>query len=167
MADVAMGLTSLTLCAVTVLLVPSRPTLLAERYPMIFSATVIGFALGTAIWTWLSGTWEQQPDTEQGRTTTSLLIPHAKRFAFLNAAMALVVGMLMAVWPRLRGISATDDEFGQVIAGLAANLFLLLVILWSSRRLKRPTFYILTALALLSTAGFIVVRMLPFTPQFG
>ena len=167
MTDVAMGLTSLTVCALAVSLVPSRPALLAERYPMIFSATVIGFALGTVLWTWLSVSWEQRAETEPGWTTRSPLIPRAKRFAFLNAAMAVVVGMLMAVWPRLRGISATDDEFGQVIAGLAANLFLLLVILWSSRRLRRPTIYILTALALVSTTGFIVVRMLPFTPQFG
>jgi hypothetical protein len=134
---------------------------------MIFSATVIGFALGTAVWTWLSVAWEQHAGSERRRETTALMIPRAKRFAFLNAAMAVVVGLLMAVWPRLRGISATDDEFGQVVAGLGANLFLLLVILWSSRRLQRPTIYILTALALVSTVGFIVIRMLPFTPRFG
>ena len=167
LADAAMGLTSLALCAFAVSLVPSRPVVLAERYPMIFSAMIIGFALATALWTWLSLVWEQQLNSGRPWTTAGRLIPRAKRFAFLNAAMALVVGMLLAVWPRLRGISTTDDEYGQVTAGLAANLFLLLVILWSSRRLKRLPIYILTVVSVLSTAGFILVRMLPFSPRFG
>jgi hypothetical protein len=167
LADAAMGLASLMLCAFAVSLVPSRPTLLAERYPMIFSAAIIGLGLATALWTWLSVRWRQQMESGRATATADLLIPRAKRFAFLSAALALLIGVLLAAWPRLRGISATDDEIGQVTAGLAADLFLLLVILWSSRQLRRLTFHILAVLALLSTAGFLLVRMLPFSPGFG
>jgi hypothetical protein len=167
LADAAMALVSLTLSGLAVLLVPSRPTLLAERYPMIFSAMIIGFAVATAMWTWVSLVWQQQLDSGRPAVMAGRLIPHAKRSAFLSAVLALLVAVLMGVWPRLRGISTTDDEFGQVTAGLAANLFLLLVVLWSARRLRRPTFHILTFLAVLSTLGFILVRMLPFSPRFG
>jgi hypothetical protein len=134
---------------------------------MIFSAMIIGFAVATAMWTWVSLVWQQQLDGGRPVLMAGRLIPHAKRSAFLSAVLALLVAVLMAVWPRLRGISTTDDEFGQVTAGLAANLFLLLVVLWSARRLRRPTFHILTFLAVLSTLGFILVRMLPFSPRFG
>ncbi len=73
----------------------------------------------------------------------------------------------MAVWPRWPGIAPTDDSLGRVAAGLAANLFLLLVTLWCARRLRRFTFQILTALTLISLTGFLFIRILPFTPRFG
>ncbi len=73
----------------------------------------------------------------------------------------------MAVWPRWPAIAAMDDSLGRVAAGMAGNLFMLLVLLWSSRRVHRLTFQILTVLSVVSAAGFLTVRMLPFTPQFG
>ena len=42
-----------------------------------------------------------------------------------------------------------------------------LTVLWSARRLRSLTLRILTLLTVLSAAGFMLMRMLPYTPQFG
>lgn len=165
-AAAAMGLTSLALCGLPTMAVPSYPATLAEHYPLVFNAMIVGFAVATGSWTYLASVWERQLEGGQVRTTTVRLIPHARRFAFYSAALALVVGAVMAIWPRLPAIAATDDTYGRVAAGLSANLFLLLVMLWCSRRLHRLTFHILSVLAVLLTAGFLLARMLPFTPSF-
>ena len=94
------------------------------------------------------------------------LIPCAKRFSFLCAALALVVSAMMALWPRWPTVSATDDSLGRVAAGMAANLFLLLVVLWCSRRSHKLTFQVLTVLVVVSTTGFLLARLLPFTSRF-
>jgi hypothetical protein len=83
----------------------------------------------------------------------------------LSAALALVAGALMTSWPRLPTVAGMDHTIGRVTAGFAAHLFLLLVMLWCSRRLRRLTFHLLTVLAVFSTAGFIVVRMIPFASR--
>ncbi len=173
LADAAMALTSLSLCGLATLAVPSHPSALVERYPMVFNAMVVGLAGGTILWTWLASVWQlqlegggQSADETHRSTTFARLIPHAARFAFLGAVLALVASIVMAVWPRWRAIATTDDSFGRVTSGVAANLFLLLVMLWSSRRSHKPVFQILTVLAVVSMAGFLLVRMLPFMPRF-
>ena len=167
LADASVGLASLGLCGAATLFVPSRVTVLAERYPMVFNAMIVGLACATALWTWLAEVWRQRPGGREGWTTAGRLIPHAKRFAFLSAALALVAGVLMTFWPRLPGIATMDHSYGRVTAGFAANLFLLLVMLWSSRRLRRLTFHVLTLLAVASTAGFLTMRMIPFASRLG
>ena len=167
LADAAMGLVSLSLCAAVVSAAPLRETLLASLYPVVFGAMMVGFAMTASIWTWLSGVWHQQLDNGKAWTTTGRLLPYAKRFAFFNIALGLLVGSLLAVWPRIPGIAATDDTFAAVTSGLGANLFLLLVALWSARRIRRWTFHILALLATASTGGFVLARMLPFSSEFG
>lgn len=166
-ADTGMGLASLGLCGVVLLFVPAQPETLTERYPLIFNAMMGGLALATGLWIWLARFWAQQLDHRSAWTTAGRLVPVARHFAFLTASLALVLGAVMAVWPRLPGISVTDDSLGRVCAGVAVNLFLLLVMLWSSRHVHKFTFQILTVLAVASTAGFLMARMMPFTPQFG
>ena len=72
----------------------------------------------------------------------------------------------MAAWPRLRFVAVPDDSIGRVTAGFGAYLFLFLMMLVSSRRLKRLTFHILTFLVLASAVGFMKMRMYPYTPKF-
>lgn len=166
-ADVAMALTSLCLCGLATTAVPSQPTALVERYPMVFNAMLFGLAGSTGLWTWLRAVWRRPHAAGQAGATTGRLIPHARRFAFLSATLALVIAAIMAVWPRWRVIATADDSVGRVIAGVSANLFLLLVLLRCSRHFHKLTFQILTALAVVSTAGFLLARVLPFSPQFG
>ncbi len=167
LADAAMGLASLALCAFAVALVPEHPVLLAERYPLIFCAMIVALGLATAFWTWFSLERSPVSETAEAEAVAGRLASRAKRSAFRCAALATLFSVLLTVWPRLRGIATTDDTFSHMTAGIAADLFLLLVILWSSRHLRRLTFHILAVLTMLSTAGFVLVRMLPFSPGFG
>lgn len=162
LGDAGFGLSTLAVAAGTSLFVPSHPEPLVDRYPQLFNAMIVGFAIATAWWTWLSQVWYQQLDKGKAWTTAGRLIPHAKRFAFFSAALAFLSGMMMALWPRLPGISTMDHSYGRIAAGFSANLFLLLVMLWSSRRLRRVTFHLLTFLVIVSGAAFMVIRMLPF-----
>lgn len=167
LADAALGVASLSLCGLAMLAVPSQPTSLAERYPMMFNAMIAGLTFATGLWTWLADGWSRQLPGGDAPSTSTRLIPHANRFAFLNAALALVAGALMTYWPRLRSIAGMDHSLGRITAGFAAHLFLVLVMLWSSRRLRSLTFHLLTVLAVLSTGGFIIIRMRPFASRLG
>ena len=166
LSDAAVALTSLAICGLAVSLVPAYPDSLAERYPVIFTAMVIGLAVATWWCAWLA----TSPRVRQGGGIASLavrrLIAPARRLAFLNALLALTVAGLMALWPRLRSIAIPDDSLGRVTAGFGGNLFLLLVLLWTSRRLRTLTFHVLTVLALGWSAGFMMIRMYPYTSQF-
>jgi hypothetical protein len=167
LADAAMALASVSLCSLATAAVPAEPANLAERYPLIFNAMIVGLAVATGGCTRLGSIWQQQREVGRARMTAGRLIPHARRFAFLNAALALVVSVAMALWPRQRSIATMDHIYIRVVAGFSANLFLLLVMLWCSRQLRRPTFHILTLLVLASTVAFLIVRIVPFTAQFG
>jgi hypothetical protein len=153
-----MGLVSLGICALATTVVPERPIALADRYPMVFNAIVVGFAIATAMWTRLSGVWQRNTEHQDA----GLLVPLAKRFAFTCAAMGLISGAMMTLWPRLPGIATMDHSYGRVTAGFSANLLLLLVMLWTSRQIRRPTFQVLTLMCVISTIGFLAMRMIPF-----
>ncbi|MBU0717293.1 MAG: hypothetical protein KJ749_03515 [Planctomycetes bacterium] len=165
--DAGMALSSLALCAGSLSLLPGRPEALTERYPIIFNTMMVALALAVAAWTWLAISWGQQLPEGSLSTTAERMIPHAKRFAFVNAVLALTLGGLMALWPRMRSVAITDDSIGRVAAGFGANLFLLLVMLWCARRLKRLTYHILAMFVLVSTVGFMIMRIHPFTLRFG
>jgi hypothetical protein len=167
LADASLGLASFGFCGLAMLAVPGQAISLADRYPMMFNAMIVGLTFTTGLWTWLACVWDQQLDHGEAWTTAGRLIPHAKRFAFLSAALALVAGALMTYWPRLPAIASMDHSIGRITAGFSAHLFLVLVMLWCSRRLRRLTFHLLTVLAVLSTAGFIIIRMVPFASRLG
>ena len=163
MADAAMALMSLAVCAAAVSLVPGEPLSMAERYPMVFNAVLIGLAVMTWLWHFLAGVWEQQLCDGQAWTTAGRLIPCAKRFGFMVGALGVWIGLLMAVWPRLPRIPATDDTLGRFAAGIAGNLILLLALMSSARKTNKPTLNGLTILATVSLIGFVVVRLIPYT----
>lgn len=165
-ADVALGLTSLALCAAATIAVPVEPGGLSRRYPVLFSAMIVGLALSMVLWT-AAVAWLADIDDEAAQSPWWRLRPYAKRFAFLSGSLALLLGLCLAIWPRRPTVPAMDDSLGRVAAGLAANLFLLLMLLWCARRLRSIAFHVLAGLAVVSTAGFVVARMLPFTPGFG
>ena len=167
LADAALGVASLSLCGLAMLAVPSLPTSLSERYPMMFNAMIVGLTLATGLWTWLSCVQPTLLDDGEPRSTAVRLIPHAQRFAFLSAALALVAGALMTYWPLRSSIAGMDHSMGRITAGFAAQLFLVLVMVWSSRKLRRLTYHLLTVLAIVSMAGFIIVRMVPFASRLG
>ena len=167
LADVTMWLMSLSVAMVPALFLTGGSTLMADSYPLVFNALLIGFAVSTGTCARFV-VFQQGKAGQPGRPTfASMMLPHAKRFIFVNAMMALVMGGMMALWPRIPMIAAPDFSIERVTAGFGGNLFLLLVLLWCSRRLGRITYHVLTMLALASTIGFMVVRLLPYTPLFG
>lgn len=167
LSDSVMALTSLGLCALATVAVPGEPHAPAVRYPMVFNAMILGLAAATVLCVWLGTRPQARPDQRGTWPTVLRLGPVARRFAFLNAALALVMSAAMAMWPRWPAIATMDHTLGRVTAGFSANLVLLLVTLWASRRLHKLTFQVLTLLVLFSTAAFLVVRVLPFSARFG
>ncbi|MHC5111160.1 MAG: hypothetical protein ACYTHJ_14925 [Planctomycetota bacterium] len=167
LAAASMGLTSLMFAALAVSTLPRSSEDLSIRYPGIFGALIVGLAAASLFWSWLYGVWQQQLNEGRSWTVAGRLIPQTVRFSYMSAALALVVATLLACWPRITGISATDDSMMSMVSGLATNLFLILVTLWIARRFGRLTFHILAILAVCTTMGFLVARLLPFSTHFG
>lgn len=166
LADVGVALMSTTICCLAVSAIPHYPESLAERYPVVFNAMIVGLALASALCTKLALVWDRQVGDGNVRPTAGRLISHVKRGAFMSAVSAVALGGLMAIWPLLPAIAVADASMGRITAGFGADLFLLLVVLWSARRLRRMTFHVLVLLAVASAAGFMIMRMLPYTPRF-
>jgi hypothetical protein len=163
LADSAMALGSLGLAALVTVLVPAAPHALAARYPMLFNAMILGLAVAVGGCVWLGARSDGQSSRWGAESMVGRLAPHARRFAFLNAALALVISAAMAMWPQWPEIATMDHTLGRVAAGLAADFALLLVTFWAYRRLHRPSFQLLSIMVLLSTVAFVTVRMLPFS----
>lgn len=165
LADAVLGLASLGFCGVVLVCLPGQPVLLVERYPLVFTALVLGLALATGLNTWL-GTRVWAVAEAGHQPPAVLLVPRARRMVFMTAALGLLISGVMAVWPRLSAIAATDDSLDRLAFGVAANLFLLLAIMWSARKLRRVTLHLLGVAAVLLTLAFVVVRIVPFTEWF-
>ncbi len=162
LADVAFGLGSAAWISACIALLPDYPNALAERLPIVFNAAMVGAAMVGAACTWFVVIRSPMQHDNSERTIAEHFVPVANRFAFINLLFAVGLGGLMGIWPRLDSIGTPDLSLGRVTAGFGANLFLLLVSLWSARHLRRVTLHILTLLALLTTIGFMGIRMLPY-----
>jgi len=163
LADVGLALFNVAACCVAVALLPGQPGELALRYPLIFNAVLAALAVLTWFWCWLSRVWEQQLDGGVAWTTTGRMIGPARRVAFFAAVLALLVGWLMTVWPRLPGVSTMDDSFGRIAAGIAGHLALLWAALSGARRTRQPGFVVLALLTVAGMLAFVYVRSVPLT----
>ena len=166
-AETAMGLATFTLCGVAALTVSGEKLSAADWYPLTFTAMIVGFAVSTLLWVQLATMGKKQREGCGAETMLAGIVPQLMRFAFLSGTLGLLASAVMAIWPRLPTVPTMDDTLGRVTAGFAANLFLLLVVLWSSRRLRRITYHMLTILIVLSCGGFIIARILPLTAKYG
>lgn len=166
-ADVGIALASLMLCSFCLERVPARSVALIDFYPIVFTCMIIALSMSAWLCAWLSIYWRQQLLENAPWTTAGRLIPHARSFAFVNSSLGLVIAALLAAWPRLPWIATSDETLGRLLAGVGANLFLLVVILWCARKLRRFTFLIMALVAMASVISFIVLRTLPFTTWSG
>ena len=157
----------LSLGSAAMALVPNCGAPLAERYPALLNALVLGFTLAMGLITWGHLVGRRRRKEEDAASLLGAIMPDLQRFAFLSGALALVAAGLMAIWPLMRDIATPDDSIGRVVAGFGADLLLVLVMMICARRIKRPPFHILTFMALASTIGFMLIRMYPYTPRFG
>ena len=162
LADVALGLTTLAAAALAVSVAPAEHETLGRRFPAVFNAIMIAFSAMSWLWAWLVRVWRQQVDGGRAAwTSAGRLVPVCERFAFLVGCLAVLVGALMAIWPRLRSIDAADGSLGRVAAGVAGHLLLVLVLMWNGRVLGRSSFGVLAVLSVLSLILFITVRAQP------
>ncbi len=167
LADAGLGAFCLAAAGLGAALVPHFPATMSERYPVLFNALMVALACCAGLFAWLIREMSRtQPRAGSPKGTFSLSV-HLKRAAFLSGVMALTIAGLMAVWPRLREVGTPDFSLGRVTAGFGGNLVLLLAMLWCARTIRRPTFHIMTLLALGTSGGFMFIRMLPYTPRFG
>lgn len=162
LVETAMGLVSLSVCVWASTLLPGQPVLLATRFPLVFMATVVGMSLATLAWTTAAGSLPPPAEGLPEDAVRRDFRVACKRFAFLTAALGVLVAALLALWPTQPGIATTEDTLERFGSGLGVHLLLLIVLLWCGRRLKRLTFHLLTLLAAGSTLGFAVVRMWPW-----
>ena len=161
--DAIMALIPPVFAGASLVFLAEEPANMQERYPRMFNAMIVGLGGATGWLAFLSLVWRDQIGPEGSWSTEGRLSRVLPRFAFMNGALGLIVAALMALWPRVTGVSTPDDSLGRMTAGLAGNLWLVLVFMWCSRRLRRPTFHALVLLALLTTAGFVIVRIMPYS----
>ncbi len=164
-AEVGLWLISIGLASAAAAFIPSAPASAVDQYPMLFNAVMAGFVVASALWMWLANVWEQQLRDGTAWTTAGRLIPDARRLSFLCGCLALLVGVLMALWPRFPAVATADDRLGRFTAGVAVNLLALAVFARCARFSRRTAFHVLAALSVLSLLGFAAVRMLPFASR--
>jgi len=167
LADATLTLAALTLCTAMTAFIPENPTALADRFPMIFNAIMLGLVLAAGACAFTAQRLTERGIAEPKSLSNQHIISWLKRFAFFNAAMALVAGGMMGVWPSLPGIAAMDDSLGRVAAGAAAHLALVVVAIYCAQRVRRGSFYALALLAIIATGAFVVGRVLPFASHAG
>ncbi len=160
LADATLGLFAMGLCGLATLAVPSQLIPLDHRYPMIFNAIMLAYAVAAGIFAQLGWRWARadcNADSARKR-----IVPHLKRFAFFCASTGLLAGVMMSFWPGVPGVSTMDHSLGRIISGFAAFLFLLLVSLRNTRLMGRLSFHFLTVAVAACTVAFLAVRAMPF-----
>jgi hypothetical protein len=160
LADATLGLFAMGLCGLATLYVPAQAIPLDHRYPMIFNAIMIGYAVASGVFAQFGWLWDGAD--HDAHSTRKRLVPHLKRFSFFCAATALLAGVMMCFWPGVPGVSTMDHSFGRILSGFAAFLFLLLVALRNTRLVGRLSFRFLTVAVAASTVAFLAVRAIPF-----
>lgn len=162
LGDVAAGLLTAGVCALAVAVAPTGAAEWSYRFPVHFNTILVALAVLIAFWNWIHGVWEQQLDGGEAWTTAGRLRSMCSRFAYTTGLVGLSVGLILAAWPRLRGIPGRDASLGRVVFGVAAHLLLVLVLMRSWRRWRRTTFAVLAAMVSLSLVFFIVARAADF-----
>jgi len=163
LAESAMVSGSLGLGAACAIVIPDGAGTAAGRLPALFVAVVVGLASGSLIWTSVARHWrrgDSLPGVSPG--LEDRLRPLVIRSAFYCAAVAALVSAIMAVWPRFPGVATTDETLGRFASGIAANMWLLLVLIVGARHERRLTFHLLALLTLISTGAFVALRLWPY-----
>ena len=153
------------LCATVLTVLPRQPQALADRFPLIFNALVLGCGLCCFFWMWLAGVWEQQL-TPHGAawTTTGRLVPVAKRTSFLAGAFGVLFALQMGVWPVMDQVEGFDNSAGRILAGYGGMGLLILAVAWAYAKTRRPAFRTLITLNGVALVLYGLVRVLPYTP---
>ena len=159
LAELSLSLWTAALAALgaTTALQVSSPRASIELLPAVHTGALAGLICASALWFWLAGFWRQQRHGSRAWTTTGRLIPLADRVGFLAAALAVLVGSKLALWPRMQYGSA-DDSSARLVAGSVTYALLVGVCLCAAVQVRRATMLWLAGLAGLAWGTFLWLR---------
>lgn len=157
-ADAALAL--ITLAVVSLSMVGLQGyTPRAAFFASAFNRAVLSLAIMAGFWHWVAGVWMQQLDNEQPWTTAGRLIRPARRVGFLLGALAVLVSLELAFWPKMPYVDILDNSVWRWVSGLTANAALILILWAAARGTGKPTLAWLMAFAVVSALTFVVVRL--------
>jgi hypothetical protein len=135
-----------------------RPVWTARGYAEILNRALVGLAIMTGVWNWLTRVWNQQLDDRRAWTTTGRLVPTARRVGFIIAATGVLIALQLTLWPRLPHIVNTDNSRLRWAAGLGGHLLLFFALLGSLYGTRRSTVGWLALFTIASGVGFVITR---------
>ncbi|MEK6674175.1 MAG: hypothetical protein AABZ47_00805 [Planctomycetota bacterium] len=162
--DLGLFLVVLTACALVASCVSIPPGALGKRYPWLFNAMMVGSAIVGLGAKQLASAWRKQDESTTG-SLRKWLLPRLRQAAFLSLMLALLLGWLAAIWPRLPGIATTDDTLQRVTWGLASYLVVCLASLQVAHGFGGRSTWMLCILSYVCTATFVGMRLVPFAPE--
>ena len=159
LAELSLSLWTAALAALgaTTALQVSSPRASIELLPAVHTGALAGLTCASVLWFWLAGFWRQQRQDARAWTTTGRLIPLAERVGFLAAALAVLVGSKLAMWPRMQYGSA-DDSSVRLLAGSVTYALLVGVCLYAAVRVRQLTMLLLAGLAGVAWGAFLWLR---------
>ena len=133
---------------------------LSGQTPALLNTVLIGVIFMAWLWHWLPSVWRQQLHENRPWTTTGRLLPEVLRAGYFVGALAVMLSLLMSVWPHLGlHVVTRDDTPGRWAAGLLTNALLVGVLAWSARSARKTTLAWLTVLAVLVGGAFVLARL--------
>lgn len=163
LAESALVAGSLACAAACTVAIPERGVGPGERLPAVFVAVMIGLTAASLGWTLTARRIRGgKPLPGFSWALAEFARPLVIRSAFYCAAGAVLVSAMLAVWPRIAGVVTADDSLGRFAIGIAANLWLLLVLVVDARTERRPSFHLLALLTVISTGAFVAIRLWPY-----
>ncbi|GMV97981.1 MAG: hypothetical protein HRF43_10800 [Phycisphaerae bacterium] len=156
LADVGLGLLTLGVASLVALWRPT-PRSESDFFVEVFNRVLVGLALMTAFWHWLSGVWLQQLDGGRAWTTAGRLLRPARRVGFLAGAAGLLVSMHLAIWPLLP-YSAPVHSAWQWSWGMGGNILLIAALAYSALQTGKTTLAWLAVMACASSAAYVMSR---------
>jgi hypothetical protein len=133
---------------------------LSEQTPILLNTVLIGVIFMAWLWHWLPSIWRQQLHENRPWTTTGRLLPEVLRAGYFVGALAVMLSLLMSLWPHLgMYVMTRDDTPGRWVAGLLTNAMLIGVLAWSARSAGKTTVVWLALLAVVVAGAFVVARL--------
>lgn len=162
LTNAGLGLASLSfLCLPTIFVAGSNPRL-ADVYPAWFNSMIFGGTISVLVGTRvLLGLRKIPKDARDG--LRPFLAPLVRRCTFLSCCMTLLIATMMAAWPRLPAIAATDDSLCRMIVGFSGCAGFSIASAYIAMRLGGWSFHLVTVLSLLTATGFVWARIVPFS----
>jgi hypothetical protein len=162
LAEVGIGVATLAGATLPIIIYPvdtSRE--LSPQIPILLNTVLFGLVFMVWLWHWLAAVWRQQLfGDNQAWTTAGHLSSVVLRVGFMVGALALMLSLLMALWPDIGlHVSTSDASAGRWVAGVLAHVALVVVLVWSARSSGKVTLGWAAVVAMIVLGQFVAVRL--------